>query len=216
MTLRHWIGIAKPLTQWLVNCSEFDRQEDGWVPFPIGMSYQIVKYTGDRGALVEKGAHSKLLSCGVYPVTDSRRRPVGEKNRMTILQTLMAKGIHNEFTTYTQYIEGLKDYKFVISPEGNGIDTHRTYEALMAGCIPIVEVEEGIIYKYRGLPVLYTYDYSEISSSYLLENWNRMLDTVYDFSSLFLSYYDKSTQAQVIANSNYWCNRTAGVVWNYE
>ena len=35
MTLRHWITIAKPLSQWLVNTSEFERAEDGFVPFPI-------------------------------------------------------------------------------------------------------------------------------------------------------------------------------------
>lgn len=216
MTLRHWMAIAKPLSQWLVNCSEYDRQEDGMVSFPIGMSYQIVKYTGDCSVLVEKGSHSKLVLCAIYPTTDSRRRPVGGKNRMSILQTLMALGIQNDFISYTQYIEGLKDYMFVISPEGNGIDTHRTYEALMAGCVPIVEADANIVSKYSGLPVLYTYDYSEISPSYLLENWNRMLDTVYDFSPLFLSYYDTAIQAQIRSNSNYWCNRTAGVVWDYE
>jgi len=216
MTLRHWIRIAKPLSQWLVNCSEFDRQEDGWVSFPIGMSYQIVKYAGDRSALVEKGLHSKLILCSVYPTTDSRRRPAdGDKNRLRILQTLSTQGIQNEFTTYTQYIEGLKEYAFVISPEGNGIDTHRTYEALMAGCVPIVEVDPGIVRKYSGLPILYTHDYSEISQSYLVEHWNRMLNTVYDFSPLFLSYYDRNTQAQIIANSDYWCNRTVNTVWDY-
>jgi hypothetical protein len=32
----------------------------------------------------------------------------------------------------------LNDAKFVISPPGNGIDCHRTWEALIMGAIPIV------------------------------------------------------------------------------
>jgi hypothetical protein len=38
-----------------------------------------------------------------------------------------------------EYLFGMQQYKFVLSPVGNGEDTHRTWEALLAGSIPIVE-----------------------------------------------------------------------------
>jgi len=209
MTLRHWQQIKKPIEQWLVNCSEFDKQEDGEVPFPIGMSYQIVKYDKKEISKLVQSNHDSLVLCSVYPTTDERRRSSSSLNRRTILETLAKNGIQNMFEQHSTYITRLKDYKYVISPEGNGIDTHRHYEALMMGCIPIVEYNEHIKEKYGPLPILYTKDYSEINPSALEAKYSEMLDKVYDFSRLFLDYYDKDTQAQIKANSNYWCNRCA-------
>ncbi len=57
------------------------------------------------------------------------------------------------------YFNSLPHFKFVISPEGNGIDTHRTYEALIFGCIPIVEYDINIQKKYEGCPIIFTKDY---------------------------------------------------------
>ena len=39
---------------------------------------------------------------------------------------------------YSEYIESLKQHKFVLCPFGNGFDTFRTWEALYSGCIPII------------------------------------------------------------------------------
>lgn len=207
MTLRHWQRIKKPVNQWLVNCSEFDRQEDGMVPFPIGMSYQIAKYDKKDIGLLVRGPHNLLVLCSVYPTTDERRRGSSMLNRRVILETLAKNGIMNSFEQYQIYITRLREHKYVISPEGNGIDTHRHYEALMMGCIPIVEDSSYVRQKYGTLPVLYTKDYSEINSGYLEAKYTEMIDQVYDFSPLFLDYYDLETQKQIKANSDYWCNR---------
>ena len=111
------------------------------------------------------------------------------------------------------YFETLPNYKFVISPEGNGIDCHRHYEALMAGCIPIIEENELIKEKYKGCPILYTKDYSEITKEYLEEKYKIMIDTEYDFSCLLLSSYSEDIQKQIKENGNYWANRLTGKKW---
>lgn len=36
------------------------------------------------------------------------------------------------------YFNGMRDSIFVVSPQGNGLDCHRTWEALYSGCIPVV------------------------------------------------------------------------------
>jgi hypothetical protein len=53
------------------------------------------------------------------------------------------------------------EYSFVISPHGGGMDCHRTWEALVLGCIPIVE-KSDIDPLYIDLPVLIINNYSEI------------------------------------------------------
>ena len=41
--------------------------------------------------------------------------------------------------SYLEYISNMAKHRFVACPEGNGLDTHRTWEALYLGCIPIVK-----------------------------------------------------------------------------
>ncbi len=130
------------------------------------------------------------------------------------MTTLRANGISNRHTDCIEYFTALPNYKFVISPEGNGIDCHRHYEALVAGCIPIVERHEGICKKYEGCPIVWTDDYSEITESYLLEKYDEMIDTVYDFSCLFIDFYPENIRNQIRFNGNYWCKKlTKGSIW---
>ena len=101
----------------------------------------------------------------------------------------------------------------MISPEGNGIDCHRHYESLMAGCIPIVEEHAGIREKYKGYPIVYTKDYSEITPDYLSSIYPSLLHQTWDFSQLILSTYDASVQKESCTNGNYWCQRLLQRNW---
>jgi hypothetical protein len=130
-----------------------------------------------------------------------------------ILFNVSRNGIVNRQVSGSQYFDELPSYKFVISPEGNGIDCHRHYEALMAGCIPIMEDNPLIREKYKGLPILYTKDYSEITPYYLEQKYREMLDQTYDFSKLFLSSYSLGQQDLIKANGNYWVKRLCSKTW---
>jgi len=58
-------------------------------------------------------------------------------------------------------------YTFVVSPFGNGYDCHRTWEALILGCIPIVKTS-GLDSLYDDLPVLIVQDWSDITEELLI------------------------------------------------
>ena len=107
----------------------------------------------------------------------------------------------------------LQQYKFIVSPEGNGIDCHRHYESLMAGCIPILERNPLTEEKYKECPVLWTTDYSEITLPYLEKVYKEMLNKTYDFSCLFLSHYDAKTQEYIKISANYWLSSVARRTW---
>ena len=65
-------------------------------------------------------------------------------------------------------------YKYVISPHGNGLDCHRTYEALILGCIPIVRSSSlDIIYK--DMPIIILNNWNEINIESLLEKSEEVL-----------------------------------------
>jgi hypothetical protein len=213
MKLSEWQQLRKPREELLYNCSEYSAKNDEWVPFPIGMSWQLLEYQKEL-TLIQLGPHDQTVLCALGLGTDRRRRPAF--NRDHIVQILEWNGITNQYSAANNYLESLPQYKFVISPEGNGIDCHRHYEALMAGAIPVVEDHPGIREKYAGCPILYTKDYSEITPAYLDAKYEEMKEQVYDFSRLFLSFYDERTRAQIIDNGNYWSHHLRGKLWYVE
>jgi hypothetical protein len=69
------------------------------------------------------------------------------------------------------------EYAFVISPHGNGLDCHRTWEAIALGIIPIVKTSP-LDSLFNGLPVWIVKDWSEVNES-------EMLIKIKEFRDLF-------------------------------
>ncbi len=205
ITLREWQQVIKPGSELFIQTST-DKADDSWVPFPIGMQFNYMRLNYNPIQL-QIGPHNQLVHCGFTLTTDERRRGSEAINRRSIANTLRGLGIINISMSADQYFNSLPNYKFVISPEGNGIDCHRHYEALIAGCIPIIEDNPLIRDKYAGCPILYTTDYSEITPEYLETKYLEMLDCEYDFSRLFLDFYNADTQVWAKRCGNYWCGR---------
>jgi hypothetical protein len=203
-TLGEWQTTIKYIEDLIVQASSMDC-DDGWRPWPIGMSWQYV-LNAPKGPALQLGEHTQTVLCAISSDTDQQRRPTGV-NRRHILNILARNGIANISVGHEEYFDSLPSYKFVISPEGNGVDCHRHYEALMAGCVPIVEDHPGIREKYKGCPILYTKDYTEITPEYLESVYGEMLTQQYDFSPLFLSSYDKYTQSKIKESGNFWLRR---------
>lgn len=200
-TLKQWQEVYKNPKDLIVQASSIN-QDDSWQEHPIGMSYCYMNFY-DLGEKLQIGDHNLTVHCGIWKHDYKRKGKI--ITRTNIVDILEKNNIINNFTSSEEYFISLPKYKFVISPEGNGVDCHRHYEALVAGCIPIMESNPLTIQKYKGLPVLYTKDYSEITRDYLESIYESFLNTTYDFSSLFLSYYSPE-QIKLIQNqSEYWC-----------
>lgn len=210
MRLEEWQHHPKRVETMIVQASSTNGNDD-WQPFPIGMSWRFVAHH-DAGLYQPHGPHDNLVLCAIAVVTDQNRRPHG-LNRCAILDTLSRANIHNMWLDDNEYYRILPHFRFVISPEGNGIDCHRHYEALMAGCIPIVEDNEAIRSKYEGCPILYTKDYSEITTEYLEQKYIEMLTSVYSFERLFYDFYPVATRAKIRFCSNHWTKALTGKKW---
>lgn len=214
MTLLEWLNFKIPLNEIIINCSPVDGS-DSMLEFTIGVSVSCkLHYVDTLNTTIKndkKSINSKLYSLSFATNTDRKRRgDWGGGNqpirRETILKTLNENSFIKTSNGH-KFFEDITKSKFVFSPEGNGIDCHRTYEALIFKSIPICEHNEDIKNKYKDLPVLYTKDYSEITEDYLFKKYNEMKDKTYDFSRLFLSFYQDNIKKEIINNGNYWVNR---------
>jgi hypothetical protein len=214
MTLRKWQNCMKQLNEIIVQASKIDGS-DALTNCSIGMSYGYSRFVKNANELeyisTQIGEHSKLINCSISLDTDMRRRENNLINRMNILKTLNKNNIYNILIDRSLYYLELPNYKFVISPEGNGIDCHRHYEALMAGCIPIIETNSVIEEKYGNVPILYTTDYSEITTDYLEKIYNEYLDKQFNFSKLFIINWSEKEKELIKERGNYWCTKINGI-----
>ena len=81
-------------------------------------------------------------------------------------------------------------YSFVISPHGGGLDCHRTWEALVLGCIPIVKTSE-LDSLYTDLPVLIVKEWSDVNEQLLHNTVNEFKNKQFNYDRLLLSYWVK-------------------------
>lgn len=79
---------------------------------------------------------------------------------------------HSPDGNIQSYFNGMRDSIFVVSPQGNGLDCHRTWEALYSGAIPVVKkgsLSRSLVMKLPILEVesweaLFTYGENELKS----------------------------------------------------
>jgi len=200
MTLREWLTGPRPAPQDMVAQASSTDGRDAWTEHPIGISWAWSN-TNDKSVY---GPHDQLLFVAIRDNTDRGRRGAAPVNRGTIVRALASAGFPNRNLPGHEYAAEMPKHKFVASPEGNGVDCHRTYEALMAGCVPILEANPKTLVKYAGLPVLWTLDFTEVTPAYLDGMYARMLDTKYDFSRMFLHTYPANVQRDIRAAGNHW------------
>jgi hypothetical protein len=82
------------------------------------------------------------------------------------------------------------EYSFVVSPSGNGLDCHRTWEALCLGCIPIVK-SSAINHLFEDLPVLIVNSWSDVTVTKLETVISEFKNKTFNYDKLNLSYWTK-------------------------
>ena len=140
----------------------------------------------------------KKLSPRLYSNFSVRTNPRERQNVLEIVQSLpgvkkgkfqLSKG--GRFRD----LRNLASSKLVVCPRGHGLDTHRFWESLLVGAIPIVLAHDhcAIIARSYGLPHIALSDWEELRDfSQILEAWEITQSTSWDYSPLS-SLYWKST-----------------------
>ena len=90
------------------------------------------------------------------------------------------------------YLENLRSFPFVICPEGNGYDTHRLWETLYMGGIPVIKQNRYLSDIIKNLPVVALNDWDELNDvDQMYLHWSRIKSNVWDYNNLRLSFWNK-------------------------
>jgi hypothetical protein len=77
---------------------------------------------------------------------------------------------------------------FVVSPHGNGLDCHRTWEALALGCIAIVKTS-GIDPLFDDLPVWIVQDWKDVTFENMKSKIEEFKNKTFKYEKLTLAYW---------------------------
>lgn len=89
---------------------------------------------------------------------------------------------------FEEYLEDLSKHLFVMCPQGNGPDCHRIYEAIYAGCIPIVKNSPAMRYL-QDLPILMVDDWQQVSMTNLKNAYETIQTLELNYDKVKLSYW---------------------------
>lgn len=91
---------------------------------------------------------------------------------------------------FDQYIDNLSNYAFCLCPRGNGIDTHRMWEAMYLGCIPIVK--KYITHEFEEeLPIVFVDSWSEVTEEFLKQKFETIDKTLFKSKILTNNYWEQ-------------------------
>ena len=96
--------------------------------------------------------------------------------------------IQNTLDGRKTFLQEIKSHFFVLCPRGNGLDTHRLWETLYMGSIPIVKRELGYE-EFYDLPICFVNNWEEVNKDFLEKEKHRILNTDYCLDKLKIDYW---------------------------
>lgn len=111
-------------------------------------------------------------------------------DRPDALNTVPKELVFYEPTKVTRDIcwKNMVNCAFVVSPHGNGLDCHRTWEALSLGCIPIVKTS-GLDPLFEDLPVWIVSQWSDVTESNMRLKVEEFNTKLFQYEKLTLKYW---------------------------
>ncbi len=96
--------------------------------------------------------------------------------------------------SYGDYIVDLysrmTEYKFGVSPIGNGLDCYRSWEYLYLGIIPIVMDIPLNRYFSKEVPMVLVDDYGDLTEDFLNEEYDRIKNKEWNWDFIYQDYHD--------------------------
>lgn len=92
---------------------------------------------------------------------------------------------------YHEFLCNMRSYEFVLSPPGNGIDCHRTWEALYMGCVPIVKRSKLTQRFAEQLPMVLLDYWEHLTNERLNDERKRLLSRVWNSDMLTIGWWEQ-------------------------
>jgi hypothetical protein len=96
--------------------------------------------------------------------------------------------IENTLEGRTTFLREIRNHTFVLCPRGNGVDTHRLWETLYMGSIPIVK-RDIALREFEDLPICFIDSWEEVTTEFLEKEKQRILWCSWNMEKMKVSYW---------------------------
>lgn len=194
------------IIHWFTQNYDLNYNHEKITPIPIGLDYHTLKEneTFSWGSqMSSKEQETELLNIrktmsNFLNVEERNGKPcitnasVDNEHRKKFLMSLqknnLASIVDYRRQPRKQYWKNHKSSLFALSPQGNGFDCHRTWEALVLNNIVILDTPT-LMNIYNDLPVILIDDWNKLSIDYL----NKQIETIkgkqFNMNKILLKYW---------------------------
>lgn len=169
---------------------------------PIGMDYHTIANGGmpEWGSKISEYTQEKEIKILLQDAKPFYHRKIKcyanyhfqmhRGDRMDAYSNVSKNLVYYEETPVLRLtsLERQLEYAFVISPFGVGLDCHRTWEALILGCIPII-VHSELDPVFEDLPVLLVDKWSDVNDDLLIKTVLSFQSRTFNLDKLKLNYW---------------------------
>lgn len=153
---------------------------DRIIPFPYGLQRKMNDEDNRLDImreLVAKDEHqepTKLLyiNCGLGKERNAPERaylPHFEQYDWATCR-FNKDSMHFPYSMYREFLTELRDHRFMICPQGHGIDCHRNWELLYMRRVPVMKQSPYFARLMVGFPVLFVDRWEDVTEDLLLKN----------------------------------------------
>ena len=157
------------------------------IPIPLGLANDYSPknlITKDFGDLDFKTHKKDKIYVNFNKYTNLKER----HHLYDLFQNFNWATVDRKILDFNEYQDNLKNHKFVLCPWGNGVDTHRIWEAIYSGSIPVIK--DHITFKcLKSLPVIFIDDYKNLNYDYLINKSKELEPILIDNEFLNLNYW---------------------------
>lgn len=146
----------------------------------------------------KKEKNTDIIYCNWNNDANPMRAKIIPKLNKDIRYEYNESSFKSQFLTRKKYWDLISNYKFFISPPGNhrgrakNADTHKNWEILYMGGIPIV-LKEGYMYdEWDELPIIQVADWSDITHDLL----NSYLNKTFNTEKMYMTYWRNKISRQ--------------------
>ncbi len=144
-------------------------------PFPYGLQRELGK-NDNRVKILEESLDEKIkptkllyINCGIE--RNEERKPLVNFEGLDWTTCRFDKDSkYFPYERYKDFLNELRDHKFMVCPQGHGMDCHRNWELLYMRRVPVMRDHPYFRKLMQGLPVLFVENWADITDKLLEDN----------------------------------------------
>lgn len=156
-------------------------ENNRWFPEIKKKEKMLAKMQEPHHSIYELTGNLLCMNFNIHTNTSKRLQPYELLKDKTWVTAYMGR-------PFDKYLDDIYNHKFVLCPEGNGMDTHRTWETLYMGSIPVEKYNLNNRF-YQDLPICFVDDWREVTESFLEQEYDRIKSLIWNHSKLEFEYW---------------------------